>query len=120
MSYDYLQAYCLSKAGSTPGKTLMGLRVVQADDVLPYLPPPRNMNNNNNFNQQLQQFLWDPNSQAVIVRPGCFLTFPRAFARSALKNFSLAVFFPLCFTLFHFEYSRTLYDLMAKSIVIEV
>jgi len=116
----FFEAYCLWKAGATPGKTLLGLRVVHADDVLPFnAAGGRNNNNVNNNNQQpMAWHLGGPG--AVIVRPGSFLSFPRALLRSALKNFSLACFFPLCFTLFHFDHSRTLYDLMAHSIVVEV
>jgi len=56
----------------------------------------------------------------VLVSPGNYLTFGRALLRSLVKNFSMAFFFPLCFTLFHFDFNRTLYDIAAKSIVVEV
>ncbi|XP_035700637.1 protein FAM8A1 isoform X2 [Folsomia candida] len=114
----FFEAYCLWKAGGTPGKTMLGLRVVHAVDILPFSPQRNNVNVNNN-NQQLP-FGWDLSGPSVIVRPGSYLTFPRALLRSCLKNFSLAFFFPLCFTLFHFDNSRTLYDLMAHSLVVEM
>lgn len=80
----------------------MNIRVIHAEAIV---PPPGN------------QAAADV--QYVLVAPAGYLTFPRAFFRSAVKNFSLAFFFPLCFTLFHFDYSRTLYDMMGKSLVIE-
>lgn len=96
---------------------MLGLRVVHAEDILPFTPA---RHNNLGLAGGQNQFALDLSGQAVIVRPGSFLTFPRALLRSTLKNFSLAFFFPLCFTLFHFDNSRTLYDLMAHSVVVEM
>jgi len=110
----FFEGYCLFKGGATPGKTFVGLRVLYCENVYPILANNRDMYNNNLNNVPL-----GPGSR-ILVTPGCFLSFPRAFIRSVMKNFSLAFFFPLCFTLFHFEHSRTLYDIFAKSIVVEV
>ncbi|CAL8144384.1 unnamed protein product [Orchesella dallaii] len=94
------EGYCLSKSGCTPGKSLLNIRVIHAESIVPH---PGNQ----------------PDAQYALVAPASYLSFPRAFFRSAVKNFSLAFFFPLCFTLFHFDHSRTLYDMMGKSLVVE-
>jgi len=94
------EGYCLSKSGCTPGKSLLNIRVIHAESIVPH---PGNQ----------------PDAQYALVAPASYLSFPRAFFRSAVKNFSLAFFFPLCFTLFHFDYSRTLYDMVGKSLVVE-
>ncbi|ODM92736.1 Protein FAM8A1 [Orchesella cincta] len=94
------EGYCLSKSGCTPGKSLLNIRVIHAESIVPH---PGNQ----------------ADAQYALVAPASYLSFPRAFFRSAVKNFSLAFFFPLCFTLFHFDYSRTLYDMVGKSLVVE-
>lgn len=43
----------------------------------------------------------------------------RAVIRSVVKNFSLTFLFPICFTLFSFQHNRTVYDIIAGSIVVE-
>lgn len=43
-----------------------------------------------------------------------------ALVRSVIKNFTLAFFFPACFTVFFFQYNRAAYDILAKTIVVEL
>ena len=43
-----------------------------------------------------------------------------AVVRSAIKNFSLAFFFPVCLTVFFFTHNRTGYDIISSSIVVEL
>ncbi|XP_076238568.1 protein FAM8A1 [Calliopsis andreniformis] len=85
--------------GATPGKSMMGLRVVQCRSVTLVDRPD------------------DPN--LVLVSPGTDLGLPLALRRSAVKNLILAFLFPVCFTLFFFRFNRTVYDLLCNSIVVE-
>ncbi len=43
-----------------------------------------------------------------------------ALVRSVIKNFSLAFFFPACFTVFFFQHNRAAYDVIANCIVVEL
>ncbi|GBP07403.1 Protein FAM8A1 [Eumeta japonica] len=92
------EAYCLSSGGATPGKALLGLRVVGAAAVLPV--PGRDRD-------------------TVLVHPGRAPGFGAALARSLLKNVLISLLFPLCFVLFVFRHNRTGYDLACRVIVVE-
>lgn len=81
--------------GATPGKVIMGLRIIRCNQVTPL------------------------GGSRVRVLPASDLGLGWAAVRSILKNFSLAFFFPVCFSLLFLPYSRTLYDVMARSIVVE-
>ncbi|XP_076763276.1 protein FAM8A1 isoform X2 [Xylocopa sonorina] len=85
--------------GATPGKFMMGLRVVQCRSVTPVDRPE------------------DPD--VVLVSPGTDLGLPLALGRSVVKNMVLAFLFPVCFALFFFRFNRTVYDLLCNSIVVE-
>ncbi|XP_012150462.1 protein FAM8A1 isoform X1 [Megachile rotundata] len=85
--------------GTTPGKSMMGLRVVQCRSVTPVDRPD------------------DPD--VVLVSPGTDLGLPLALGRSVVKNIILAFLFPLCFALYFFRFNRTVYDLICNSIVVE-
>ena len=94
--------------GGTPGKLLLGLKVVRCSHVTPLTP------------------------NTVQVNPASDLGFGWALLRSVLKNFSMggsettqiyfltgndyvpAFFFPVCFSLMFLPHSRTLYDIMAR------
>jgi len=81
--------------GATPGKVIMGLKIVKCKQVTPL------------------------GLNRVKVAPAADLGLGWAIVRSVLKNFSLAFFFPVCFSLMFLPYSRTLYDVMSRSIVVE-
>jgi len=81
--------------GGTPGKLIMGLKVVKASQVTSLT------------------------LNRVQVVPASDLGFGWALLRSVVKNFSMAFFFPVCFSLMFLPHSRTLYDIMARSIVVE-
>lgn len=85
--------------GATPGKSVMGLRVVQCRSVTPVERPD--------------------GRDVVLVTPGTDLGLPLALGRSVVKNLILAFLFPICFTLFFFRFNRTGYDLVCNSIVVE-
>jgi len=81
--------------GATPGKVIMGLKIVKCNQVTPL------------------------GLNRVRVAPAADIGLGWAIIRSVLKNFSLAFFFPVCFSLMFLPYSRTLYDVMSRSIVVE-
>jgi len=81
--------------GATPGKVIMGLKIIKAEEVFPL------------------------GVNRVRVSPASDLGMGWAVLRSVLKNFSLAFFFPVCFSLLFLPHSRTLYDYFSRSIVVE-
>lgn len=85
--------------GATPGKSMMGLRVVQCRSVTRIERPN------------------DPD--LVLVTPGTDLGLPLALGRSIVKNLILAFLFPIGFALFFFRFNRNGYDLICNSIVVE-
>ncbi|CAG4954083.1 protein FAM8A1 [Colias croceus] len=97
------EAFCLSSStgrlgGATPGKALLGLRVVTATAVIAVEGRPK---------------------ETVLLYPGRPLNFSTALARSLLKNFLISLLFPLCVILFVFRFNRTGYDLLCGVIVVE-
>ncbi|CAL1544930.1 unnamed protein product [Lymnaea stagnalis] len=81
--------------GATPGKRLLGLKVVSCDQVYSLRPGQ------------------------VIVAPAGQISFKNAFLRSVIKNFTIAFFLPACLTLFFFKHNRAVYDIIAHTIVVE-
>ncbi|ELT92564.1 hypothetical protein CAPTEDRAFT_92599, partial [Capitella teleta] len=81
--------------GTTPGKRMMGLKVVSCIEVVSL------------------------GGNRVRVTPAQDIGFNNAFVRSVIKNFSLAFFFPVCFTVFFYQHSRAAYDIIASCIVVE-
>merc|ERR1719300_2244123 len=81
--------------GATPGILIMGLKIVKCNQIVPL------------------------GINRVQIMPASDMGFGWALLRSVLKNFSLAFFFPVCFSLMFLPYSRTLYDIMSRSIVVE-
>jgi len=82
--------------GTTPGKRIMGIRVVSCEDI----------------------FSIDENR--VRVSPAGDIGLWNALVRSVIKNFSLAFFFPVCFTVFFFQHNRAAYDVISTCVVVEV
>eukprot|EP00095_Tigriopus_kingsejongensis_P001500 maker-scaffold1086_size63525-snap-gene-0.12 protein:Tk01500 transcript:maker-scaffold1086_size63525-snap-gene-0.12-mRNA-1 annotation:"protein fam8a1-like" len=83
--------------GATPGKLLMGLRIYRCDSIAMTTHPNR-----------------------VKVSPATDLGLFWASIRSVIKNTSVALLFPVFMTFLFMPYNRTLYDVMSKSIVVEV
>lgn len=96
------ETLCLRKGvggqvgGTTPGKSLMGLRVVLCEQIYD-----------------------GPGLQMVRVLPASDIGLWNALMRSVIKNFSLAFFFPVCFTVFFFQHNRAAYDIISNCIVVE-
>uniref|UniRef100_A0A8C4Z7A9 Family with sequence similarity 8 member A1a n=2 Tax=Gadus TaxID=8048 RepID=A0A8C4Z7A9_GADMO len=81
--------------GATPGKFLMGLRVVTCDTST----------------------LIRPNR--VLVVPSTNVSLSASTVRALNKNFSIAFLFPIFITLFFFQHNRTVYDIVAGTIVVQ-
>ncbi|XP_026758949.2 protein FAM8A1 [Galleria mellonella] len=97
------EAFCLCGSvgrtgGATPGKALLGLRVVTASAVI---------------------LVEGRDKETVLLYPGKPLSFGIALIRSIMKNFLISLLFPLCVILFVFRHNRTGYDLLCGVIVVE-
>lgn len=97
-----MQAFCLSHSsvrdgmgGSTAGKSLLKLRVIRAESIIPV------------------------RDNIVIVYPGTDLGFTNSLIRSFTKNIPVTVVIPISYLFFFFPFNRTGYDLLSKSIVVE-
>lgn len=80
--------------GATPGKFLLGLRVVTCDSTV-LVQPSR-----------------------VLVVPGSNVSLAASIVRALNKNFSIAFLFPVFITLLFFQHNRTVYDVVAGTIVV--
>uniref|UniRef100_A0A023EPK3 Putative secreted protein n=1 Tax=Aedes albopictus TaxID=7160 RepID=A0A023EPK3_AEDAL len=95
--------------GATPGKMLMGIRIVHVEAVVLLDPPQQAALAGNNQQNPIKALLYPA------TNPG----FKRALCRSVAKNALIALFFPMCFLMFFFKHNRTMYDIMTKTIVVE-
>jgi uncharacterized RDD family membrane protein YckC len=84
--------------GATPGKAMMGIRVV--------------------FCTKVTQIQGRP-ADVVAVYPGTDLGVGWAFARSFIKNLVLAFLLPIFFVIFILGHNRTGYDVLCNAIVVE-
>lgn len=92
--------------GATPGKIIMGIRILYVEAVVPV----GQINAEPNFNATTQRALMYP-----AANPG----FRRALLRAIAKNMLMTLMFPMCFVLLFFRNNRTGYDVMTKTIVVE-
>ncbi|KAG8133337.1 hypothetical protein E2320_011132 [Naja naja] len=81
--------------GATPGKFLLGLRVVTCDTSVLVAP------------------------SRVLVIPSSNVSITTSTIRALIKNFSIASFFPAFITLLFFQHNRTAYDIVAGTIVVK-
>ncbi|XP_068616476.1 protein FAM8A1-like [Brachionichthys hirsutus] len=92
----FYEIVCIWGAGgATPGKFLIGLRVVTCDSSV----------------------LVQPNR--VVVVPATNVSLSGSIVRALNKNFSIAFFFPAFITLLFFQHNRTVYDMVAGTIVVK-
>ncbi|XP_069469702.1 protein FAM8A1 isoform X3 [Ambystoma mexicanum] len=92
----FYEIICIWGAGgATPGKFLLGLRVVTCDTSV----------------------LTAPNR--VLVIPSSNVGLTASTIRALIKNFSIAFFFPAFITLLFFQHNRTAYDIVAGTIVVK-
>uniref|UniRef100_A0A182PGI0 RDD domain-containing protein n=1 Tax=Anopheles epiroticus TaxID=199890 RepID=A0A182PGI0_9DIPT len=92
---------------ATPGKMLMGLRIVYAESVAVLEPQPQ------------PGLLSNQVPLRALIYPGTTPSFGRAFARAVVKNVVIAFFFPMCLLLLCFRQNRSIYDVMTKTVVVE-
>lgn len=93
--------------GATPGKIIMGIRILYVEAVVPIVQ----MNVETNFNASSQM--------RAIMYPAVNPGFRRALLRAIAKNMLMTLMFPMCFVLLFFRNNRTGYDVMTKTIVVE-
>ncbi|XP_019964307.1 protein FAM8A1 [Paralichthys olivaceus] len=92
----FYEIVCIWGAGgATPGKFLVGLRVVTCDSSI----------------------LVQPNRVHVV--PATNVSLSASTVRALNKNFSIAFFFPAFITLLFFQHNRTVYDMVAGTIVVK-
>ncbi|XP_063054177.1 protein FAM8A1 [Engraulis encrasicolus] len=92
----FYEIICIWGAGgATPGKFLLGLRVVTCDSSV----------------------LVQPNRVRVV--PASNVSLSASTIRALSKNFSIAFLFPAFITLLFFQHNRTVYDIVAGTIVVK-
>lgn len=90
------ETICIWTAGgATPGKFLLGLQVVTCDTTIMVRP------------------------DRVLVVPATDVSFSASAVRALNKNFSIAFLFPVFITLLFFHHNRTVYDIVAGTIVVQ-
>ncbi|KAM9386039.1 protein FAM8A1 [Pholidichthys leucotaenia] len=90
------ETICIWGAGGvTPGKFLLGLRVVTCDTSTLI------------------------RHNCVLVVPASKVSFSASVVRALNKNFSIAFLFPVFITLLFFQHNRTVYDIVAGTIVVQ-
>ncbi|GAB1606339.1 uncharacterized protein DDB_G0271670-like [Argonauta hians] len=100
ISITIVETMCLQRGigvvgGSTPGKRLLGMKVVSCTEIS------------------------DLGNGRIRVTPAQDIGLNSALLRSVLKNFTIAFFFPACLTVFFFDHNRAAYDVLAGSIVVQ-
>lgn len=93
--------------GATPGKIIMGIRIVYVEVVVPI----GQMQVESNFNANVQL--------RAIMYPASNPGFRRALLRAIAKNMLMTLMFPMCFVLLFFRNNRTGYDVLVKTVVVE-
>ncbi|KAJ8403018.1 hypothetical protein AAFF_G00359340 [Aldrovandia affinis] len=81
--------------GATPGKFLLGLQVVSCDTSAPV------------------------QSNRVRVVPASSVSLSSSTVRALIKNFSIPFLFPAFITMLFFQHNRTVYDVVAGTIVVK-
>ncbi|XP_072303249.1 protein FAM8A1 isoform X2 [Eucyclogobius newberryi] len=90
------ETICIWTAGgATPGKFLLGLQVVMCDTTTIVRP------------------------NRVLVVPATDVSLSASAVRALNKNFSIAFLFPVFITLLFFQHNRTVYDIVAGTIVVQ-
>lgn len=90
------ETICIWTAGgATPGKFLLGLRVVTCDSTTIV------------------------RRDRVLVVPATDVSLSASAVRALNKNFSIAFLFPVFITLLFFHHNRTVYDIVAGTIVVQ-
>lgn len=122
-----IQIVCIWGAGgATPGKFLIGLRVVTCDSSV--LVQPNRVLVLPATNVSLSAWVVNFKDFLLAVYPVCLsclycnhspVSLYRSTVRALNKNFSIAFFFPAFITLLFFQHNRTVYDMVAGTIVVK-
>lgn len=96
------EAFFSVKFGASIGKLVMGIRILQADAVLP-----------------LEQQVNHSQGIRALVFPATPLTFFRALLRAFAKNLLVTLLFPVYFMLFFYRSNQLIYDMLLKTVVVE-
>lgn len=97
----YESFFTSSAIQATPGKLLMRLRIIHADGMIPLEP-------------QINH-----GGIRALIFPATSITFKRALFRSIGKNLLITLMFPMYFIMFFFRSNQLIYDLVAKTVVVE-
>lgn len=93
-------------SGATPGKMLLGIRILYVEAVALIDPVPAGVNNQA--------------SPRALLYPAQNLGFQRALVRALTKNIFVTFLFPICFiTFLNRQNNRTIYDVLTKTVVVE-
>uniref|UniRef100_A0A0N5BBP8 RDD domain-containing protein n=1 Tax=Strongyloides papillosus TaxID=174720 RepID=A0A0N5BBP8_STREA len=84
--------------GCTPGKFVMGIKIIDCVSIQP--------------NQEI------PGSYTIVRTEG--VSFAKALARSFIKNFAISFFYPISCAAYVFPYNRAVYDVVAKTLVVQM
>jgi len=94
--------------GATPGKMLMGIRVLYVEAVVLLEPMQRGALINNN------------RPVKALLYPARNLGFLRALMRALAKNIFVTFLFPICFVIFlNRNNNRTIYEIITRTVVVE-
>lgn len=89
--------------GATPGKSLMKIRILYVEAVVPLQAPVM---------PQREPF-------RALIYPAETPKLPRALMRALAKNLVMTLLFPICVVMIFFKNNRTAYDIITKTIVVE-
>ncbi|EDW60112.1 protein FAM8A1 [Drosophila virilis] len=95
--------------GATPGKSLMKIRILYVEAVMPLQPPI------------MPQFVFQAQREPLraVLYPAETPSFLRALMRALAKNLVMTLLFPICVVMVFFKNNRTAYDIITKTIVVE-
>ncbi|XP_034478986.1 protein FAM8A1 [Drosophila innubila] len=95
--------------GATPGKSLMKIRILYVEAVVPLQAPV------------MPHFVFQPQREPLraLLYPAETPTLPRALMRALAKNLVMTLLFPICVVMIFFKNNRTAYDIITKTIVVE-
>lgn len=95
--------------GATPGKSIMKIRILYVEAVVPLQAPV------------VPHFVFQPQREPLraLLYPAENPTLLRALMRALAKNFVMTLLFPICVVMIFFKNNRTAYDLLTKTIVVE-
>ncbi|EDV98421.1 uncharacterized protein LOC6568750 [Drosophila grimshawi] len=95
--------------GATPGKSIMKIRILYVEAVLPLQAPI------------MPQFAFQAQREPVraLLYPAEVPSLLRSLMRAFAKNLVMTLLFPICVLMIFFKNNRTAYDIFTKTIVVE-